>query len=81
MPIISIDMVLSRIIRGHTFIEDVATKGDQFDWFAIPEDVRYHFVHKQLAHPQGFHANVFSVIKATDPLTIKHLIGRINGPM
>ncbi len=80
MPIISIDMVLARISKGHSFVQQAAKLGDLFNWFEVPEDVRIHFEKKNIANQFGFTPPVSTVIKATDPNMIIHMIGRIRGP-
>lgn len=71
----TIDSIFRSIRKGHLDLIDHVKKG--VPWNALSEEVRYHLVHKQLAHVGGVHDPIASVIAAGDVHDMQAMIGRM----
>ena len=72
----TVDMIFARIRKGH--LELIALVKDGIDWFSVPDEIRYHRIHCQIAHDKGLNTIVFGVIQNTDTPIMTSLIGRLS---
>lgn len=73
---VTVDMIFARIRKGH--LELTALVKDGIDWFSVPDEIRYHWIHRQIAHDNGLNTIVFGVIQNTDTPIMTSLIGRLS---
>lgn len=71
----TIDMIFGRIRKGHLDLIDHVKRG--VPWNALSEEVRYHLIHNQIAHPGGLNATVHAALASSDETVMTAMIGRM----
>jgi hypothetical protein len=71
---VTVDMIFARIRKGH--LELIALVKDGIDWLSVPDEIRCHWIQRQIAHDNGLNTIVFGVIQKTETPVMTSLIGR-----